>query len=90
MVGTVFGQWLWDNFRDKIMVSMKPHDYNNKDYESRHANGVYGFVKHGDKYGLDGACGMKCMEEIAGLIGLHISRVADKKGLTISFVVRKK
>lgn len=68
MEGTVFGEWLWANHKDKIIEIITPR-----------INEFYGF-KDGKEYcqpgkfWLDGSCGLDCMIKIAKAIGLSVER----------------
>lgn len=73
MTGTVFAEWLWANYKDEIIAKVKP------DGEE---GGLYGFFHRYDRYYIDGACGLDCMERIAKAIGLNVQKVYNKSRLT--------
>jgi hypothetical protein len=49
----------------------------------------YGMTRNDDtgRVSLDGACGVETVLSVALAIGLNISRVGDKKGRTVAFLV---
>lgn len=75
MLGTVFANWLFANYKESIINACKPATQTDKGYD-----GFYGFFHRNDNYYLDGACGFSCMELIAKAIGLMPEYVRDRKG----------
>ncbi len=78
MLGTVFGQWLWNNYKDRIIETIKSRK-----------NEFYGFneLSNGTCY-IDGACGLDCMLKIAKEVGLKVNRLFHK-GETTNFLVEE-
>lgn len=80
MTGTVFANWLWENYSHKIISTIKD---NEKDY--------YGFKKYvredKESYYIDGACGLDCMLRIAKAIGLEVQSIYGRRELT-NFLVQ--
>lgn len=72
MQGTVFANWLWDNYRDRIIKTCRPIDYDQEDYREQYHNADYGFFTKGGKFWLDGGCGMSSITSIAKKIGLKV------------------
>lgn len=70
MQGTVFSNWMDDNYRER--------------YKSLEAREFYGLYDGRDGYQYtDGACGLSCMLRIAKAIGLDYQEVYSRKvGLT--------
>ncbi len=93
MLGTVFGQWLYANYKEKLNT-LVPYDpqYSDKFYQERgyyQALGNYGLFQYNEEFYLDGACGLSCMISIASKIGLNVKQLRDRKGCyTIGFIVR--
>lgn len=96
MVGTVVGQWLQDNFQDRLqhLMTMGPKGYAELE-ECGYS--VPGWKKRKDLYGLtfdpkgkarlDGGCGLESMLRIAEAIGLNLSRDTNRQGHTRGFFV---
>ena len=72
MQGTVFANWLWDNYRDRIRKICRPIDYDQADYRDQYHNADYGFFTKGGEFWLDGNCGMSSITAIAKKIGLKV------------------
>ncbi len=81
MLGTVFGEWLWVNYKALIIETIAPKE---KEF--------YGFKSWGEdaekSYNIDGACGLDCMLRIANAIGLQVSRY--RKASTDIFTITTK
>ena len=79
MTGTVFGQWLWANYKDLISEKLMGKE---KDF--------YGFKRLNDgKCYLDGACGLDCMLRIAKEIGLSIESYYNvRKKCLQAFIIK--
>ena len=75
MVGTVFAEWLQDNYQTMLLSIADKAYYGMTAYTHK------GYVS------LDGACGLECMLTIAQAIGLDIQRQVDSKGKLIGFFV---
>lgn len=96
MVGTVFGQWLQENFQDALKT-IEPHV---RYYPGRVSEpGKFGFYglswdvnQAGEvvKVRLDGGCGLESMIRIAEAVGIWVGAVTNKKGRTIGFQVGPK
>lgn len=88
MLGTVFAEWLWDNYKDKIIATCDTA----KRTGPCSFDGYYGFsesqVTPGHYY-LEGACGFECMERIAKAIGLQIKKFYQKYRLVNIIVMEK-
>ena len=92
MLGTVFGQWLAANYKEKLNT-LVPYD---SDYSMRFYQ-EHGYQPHQENYGLfkgsqglylDGGCGLDCMISIAKKIGLSVKQLSDRKRCyTIGFIV---
>jgi hypothetical protein len=88
MLGTVFAQWLFANFKERIIKTCmpatrtKPNCYSNCD-------GYYGFFhsQESGNYWLDGACGFECMTTIAKAIGLDIQKIYNRKYTTLKNII---
>ncbi len=79
MQGTVFGQWLWYSYADKIKAMVTPHSHEDD-------KGMYGYFKRGEWSGLDGACGLSSMVAIAKAIGLEVQcwyKKSDLQGIIV-------
>lgn len=61
MLGTVFAQWLWSNYKDVIISKILPLKQE-----------FYGFYDMNGKQWIDDACGFDCMKKIAEAIGLTV------------------
>ncbi len=85
MLGTVFGEWLQDNYKDAIIAL---GDGNLEgDYCSSYA-GYYGATKMNGKLWLEGDCGLSSMQAIAKAIGLEVkSCYNNRKRETEGFYV---
>ena len=93
MVGTVFANWLKDNYSDELMdlcitgYCGATRSNETREYK-RNVNGFYGITAYTDdrdnvlSYALNGACGLGCIISIAKHIGLNIETVysLDRKG----------
>lgn len=93
MIGTVFANWLKDNYSDELMdlcvTGYCGATRNNETREyKRNVNGFYGITAYIDNkenvlsYGINGACGLDGIVRIAKHIGLIIESVysLDRKG----------
>lgn len=79
MVGTVFGDWLWDAYKEKLK-KLKPYDEQNKEN--------YGLFVRNHRWVVDGRCGFRAMEDLAKKIGLRIKNVIEgRKQRTIGYIV---
>lgn len=84
MAGTVFGNWLADVHQTALLalVASRSADLVDCGYQ------VSGYRKLPDLYGLtvrpdgrvelDGACGLRCMEDIAKAIGLTVEQFGQR------------
>lgn len=84
MIGTVFGEWLQENYQEKLQaIKARSHyitDENGTGSNSR-PDSLYGMRwKTDNTVSLDGACGLECMIRIAEAIGLEVERDYIKKG----------
>lgn len=77
MLGTVFAYWLWQNYKETIIETIKDK-----------AQEFYGFHKGIKDYYIDGSCGLDCMIKIAKEIGLKVNRIYHK-GTTTNFIVQE-
>jgi len=91
MQGTVLGNWLGDNFTDRL--KKLPCNYGSGD----NTEGYYGLTFHGprpdykshnhfqkgDIISLNGACGFSSMERIAKAIGVNLQFVLSSNNLTV-------
>lgn len=78
MVGTVFAQWLWANYKDVVIEKIKDRKEE-----------FYGFREYTNgEYNIDGACGLDCMVKIAKEIGLKVSKLYHKGDLT-NFIIEE-
>ena len=95
MKGTVFGDWLQDTYQAELRaIAHRAHAHYGKagGYQTHDAPGsrnpdfnyLYGMLRNDDtgEVRLDGACGLSCMEGIAGKIGLTVNSFHDRKGNT--------
>lgn len=75
MVGTVFGDWLFSNYKEELTIKVRELFNNNNQipYGVTHKNGELRYI--------DGACGLQCMENLAELIGLTVEREYHKREL---------
>lgn len=80
MLGSVFGQWLMANYREKI-IQLTPHQ----------DGGFYGLNRYSTgSWHLDGACGLDCVKTIAKAIGLDVQSIwNERKKTTTHFIVRE-
>lgn len=82
MIGTVFAQWLWNKYKERIIQTCVPVDYDIKDTIEKikqHKEADYGFFTSKGDYWLDGACGLSSIQQIAKKIGLTIQTDYDRK-----------
>lgn len=84
MIGTVFGEWLQDNYQEQLQaIKARSHyitDENGTQANPRTDN-LYGMRWKTDNIvSLDGACGIESMIRIAEAIGLEVERDCIKKG----------
>lgn len=98
MIGTVFGEWLQENYQEKLQaIKARSHyitDENGTGSNPR-PDSLYGMRwKTDNTVSLDGACGLECMIRIAEAIGLEFERDYIKKGKrrgeTIGWYVQRK
>jgi hypothetical protein len=100
MIGTVFGDWLADNYQDRLK-HITPHsiwDSENKKPVNCESvpNRSYGCTHYIDGKGyflkavLDGACGINSMIKLAEDIGLEVQWESNRKGHTIGFYVSER
>lgn len=75
MVGTVFASWLWANYKQLIINTIKPRSQE-----------FYGFNEYSGACYIDGACGLDCMLAIAKEIGLKVHKLYRKGELT-NFII---
>lgn len=85
MVGTVFADWLQDVYQMRLcQLNIFASGFYRKatGYESNPNTKYYGMTYFVDenRIGLDGACGLESMLEIARAIGLDIERIYVEKG----------
>lgn len=88
MIGTVVGEWLFANYKDKLIEMLIPYPQG----EQLTDNDNYGWflAKSTNQYYIDGACGIDCMIKLARKIGLKINRLhsnSDRRGYTIGYIV---
>jgi len=104
MVGTVFGDWLQDQYQARLLtIGARAHSVWKRTGLSAERGGeppadsLYGMAaefKANDppdqlnKVSLDGACGIGSMIRIAEAIGLEVQREGDRKGRTIGFYIQ--
>lgn len=90
MLGTVFGDWLWSNYKDKIEATLEPLVWG----EPRHEKGLYGYMSvkcEAEKGYLDGACGLDCMLKIAEAIGIDARPIySARSSCYIGFYIKEK
>lgn len=84
MIGTVFGEWLQENYQEKLQeIKARSHyitDENGTGSNPRF-DSLYGMSwKTDNTVSLDGACGIESMIRIAEAIGLEVERDYIKKG----------
>ena len=84
MIGTVFGEWLQENYQEKLQeIKARSHyitDENGTGSNPR-SDSLYGMRwKTDNTISLDGACGIESMTRIAEAIGLEVERDYIKKG----------
>lgn len=99
MIGTVFGQWLQENYQERLREFFAARKDALQDY------GSTGWKVHPDFYGahvrpyqdgsgfkvsLDGACGFESMRRIAEAIGLELQWEGNRRGHTIGYFVEDK
>ena len=81
MQGTAFGEWIQDNFQDRLKKIDAEKYYGlkfySKDYKSHQT------YQTDDKISLDGACGFSSMEKIAKAIGIKIDYITGNKNNTV-------
>lgn len=77
MIGTVFGEWLQENYLVRIITRCKPSE----------EGGFYGLHKYENKYYLDGACGLECMKAIAKEIGLEVKSIWNSRRKTTTHFI---
>lgn len=87
MTGTVVGDWLQNTYQDRLRAIGdnaaatfgKVQGYKS-DNENR--SKLYGMARNVDtgKVSLDGACGIRCMLDIAAAIGISLSATCNRKG----------
>jgi hypothetical protein len=82
MLGTSFAYWLQANYMPRIIERLKPHEDRQDEW--------YGFFKRGDKYFLDGACGISSIEKIAKDIGLRIQIICNRKGHRTHMIISER
>jgi hypothetical protein len=86
MVGTVVGGYLMASFSDRIQklfeTTKVPGD--RPDYIKSTHYGLFG--AEGKRAWLDGGCGLDCMIDIAGVIGVEIGKRMLKSGDTVFLV----
>lgn len=90
MIGTVFANWLEDNYQDRLIALFS-------DQKEECGYAVKGYYRMKDYYGLtlspkghaslDGACGMSSMKRIAEAIGLDVQWEGNRKGHTTGYFV---
>lgn len=86
MLGTVLGDWLIDNYRDRILAL---GDGNLEGEYNSSYGGFYGAIKMNGKLWLDGACGRSSMEDIARAIGLEVSaKWSERKKFIEYFIIK--
>mgnify|MGYP000113658619 CR=1 FL=1 len=92
MVGTVFAEWLQDNYQT-VLLTIADKAYYLYDGKTLSHNPLpqtcYGMTTytHKDYVELDGSCGLECMLDIAKAAGISVQRQVDKKGCLIGFFV---
>lgn len=84
MIGTVFGEWLQENYQEKLQ-EIKARSHYITDEKGTGSNPrsdrLYGMRwKTDNTVSLDGACGIESMIRIAEAIGLEVERDYIKKG----------
>lgn len=84
MIGTVFGQWLQENYQEKLQAIKACAHYitdENGTVSNPRSDSLYGVRwKTDNTVSLDGACGIESMIRIAETIGLEVERDYIKKG----------
>ena len=93
MIGTVFGQWLQENYSSELRALAENKTRIDCGYS------VKGYYKLEEFYGLtytpegyprlDGACGISSMIRIAEACGLEVQWSGDRKGRTRAYYVQK-
>lgn len=100
MIGTVIGEWLADVHQERLSAIAdragswcdKANGYQH--HRNEHGNPArgyfYGMVRNDDtgRISLDGACGVRCMTDVAAAIGLDMQWVGNRRGQTIGYLVR--
>lgn len=93
MIGTVFGDWLAENFQAELLAIKnnlhRTWDGNKSIFNDR---GLYGssYDSEKNKVSLDGGCGISSMITIAEAIGLEVNYMPTKSGRTLGFYVSLK
>jgi len=98
MIGTVFGQWLAENFQPELLaIKDQAHrvwDDLKGEKSIFREKSLYGMAhiigKNSEKISLDGGCGISSMITIAQNIGLEVNYMPSKKGPTVGFYVELK
>ncbi|QEG08729.1 hypothetical protein [Aeromonas phage 4L372XY] len=84
MIGTVFGEWLQENYQEKLQEIKARSHYitdENGTVSNPRSDSLYGMRwKTDNTVSLDGACGIESMIRIAEAIGLEVERDYIKKG----------
>lgn len=75
MRGTVFGEWLAANYRERLIAS--------------HVQSMYGAAVRDGELHVDGSCGFSCMSDLAEAIGLTVRLVDGGRNLDTIIVTEK-
>lgn len=99
MLGTAFGEWLASAHQERLKgIGHLAGSYYSKagGYQSHRneygnpARGYYYGMTRNDDTGritLDGACGLRCMLDIASAIGLTVETANNRRGSILAFLV---
>ena len=98
MVGTVFGEWLEENFQSELQtIKARSHYISGEDgtQANPRTDSLYGMRwKRDNSVSLDGACGLECMLRIAEAVGLEVERdyisKGKRRGETVGWYVQLK